>query len=867
MTTRDTVPNSRGNSTWRGRLRLLALFAIMIAISASAAPAKIALVRDGEARAVVVVGEEDGAAADLLVATIAKSTGATLPARTSSPVDTATVAIHVGRTALVAERLAELGVSGLDRDGFVITFPEERTVVIAGSSTDGTFHGVCEFLERFLGVRWLFPGESGEHVPKHASLAVPTVTIREEPAFLMRFMYWSQRQSESNTRDRILIRRAWRRRMRSPGTQKRVSFNHFMFRIIRPTQFGKTHPKFFPIQKGERKIPATDTPHHWEPCFTAPGLVEASVASLCRYFDGHPDKATVSLAVNDNGGHCECERCMAMDGGERTEFNYPNRSRSYFTWADQVAKGVLAKHPGKLFGCLAYREVSTPPPGMKLNPAIVPFICKDRYVWVDDEMQKEGHALTRRWGETAATLGWWDYPWGRTYAIPRIWFHKMADIYRFGYENKVRYIFSETDVTEWIEGPKFYLASRLKWDPYRDVDAILADWYECAVGKKAAPYLANYFAFWEDYWCRRMVSSRWFRQTRRRVYQPPEPATGYIKLLGIRDLWQCEEWLKQAAAAAETDRQKARAELFLGQFRAIREVVEPQLVSAAGMSRLLDLEPLTGERLAFAVDNYLKWQAMHTADSSTAALKLTAALMLERAGRTGAWAKAFAQSPWSGSTCPWLPQFVQARVPLASWIKTVEAAKVSAGPEIDGELDDACWRSAQRVGEFRHFQHNTPLSQPAFAAFCHDRERLYVSFCCLETSPDKLAANIRKHDGPMWEDDSVELFMAPDPVVKPGEFWQFIISVSGAVYDARNGSPQQWTPSIEAKTTVGDRFWAAELAVPLRELGLGSTKPGATLRINVNRSRQVPDLKEIGGWQFVDGRNDNVFTFAQLVLE
>ena len=66
---------------------------------------------------------------------------------------------------------------------------------------------------------------------------------------------------------------------------------------------------------------------------------------------------------------------------------------------------------------------------------------------------------------------------------------------------------------------------------------------------------------------------------------------------------------------------------------------------------------------------------------------------------------------------------------------------------------------------------------------------------------------------------------------------------------------------------MGDRFWAAELAVPLGELGLSATKPGATLRINVNRSRQVPDLKEIGGWQFVDGRNDNVFSFAQLVLE
>jgi len=859
--------DSRGAPAWRRAWRLLAAPATVFALSAAAAPAEIALVRNGEAQAAVVAGEDDAAAAELFVATIARSTGANLPRDAVAPADPATVAVHIGRTAFVGERLAELGIEGLDRDGFVIRFPESRRLVIAGSSSDGTFHGVCEFLERFLGVRWLFPGELGEHVPKRASVTVPAVAIREEPAFLMRFMYWSQRRSETNTLERVLARRAWRARMRSPSPQIRVSFNHFMFRIIRPTKFGKTHPDFFPILKGERTIPETDTPHHWEPCFTAPGLVEASVASLCRYFDANPDRATVSLAVNDNGGHCQCERCLAVDGGERTEFNYPNRSRSYFTWADKVAKGVLAKHPGKLFGCLAYREVSTPPPGMKLDPAVVPFVCKDRYVWVDEQMQKEGHALTRRWGETAATLGWWDYPWGRSYVIPRIWFHKMAEIYRFGYANKVRYIFSETDVEEWIEGPKFYLSARLKWNPDRDVDAILSDWYECAVGKRAAPYVANYFAFWEDYWCRRMPSSRWFGQTKRRVYQPPEPARGYIKLLNIRDLWQCEEWLKQAVAAAGTDLQKARAELFLAQFRKSREVVEPQLVSAAGMSRLLDLKALTGERLAFAVDNYLKWQAMHRTDSFTEALKLTAAMMLEKAGRTGAWARAFSQSPWSGSAHAWLPAFVQARVPLASTAETVTAAKVTAGPKIDGALDDECWRTAQRVGDFRHFQHNTPLSQPALAAFCHDGKRLYVSFCCLEQSPDKMAANIRTHDGPLWEDDSVEFFIAPDPVADPTKFRQFIVSVTGAVYDARDGAAGKWQPAVAVKTLVGDRFWAAELAVPLGELGPGATQPGATLRVNVNRSRQVPDLREIGGWRFVDGRNNKVATFGQLVLE
>jgi hypothetical protein len=91
--------------------------------------------------------------------------------------------------------------------------------------------------------------------------------------------------------------------------------------------------------------------------------------------------------------------------------------------------------------------------------------------------------------------------------------------------------------------------------------------------------------------------------------------------------------------------------------------------------------------------------------------------------------------------------------------------------------------------------------------------------------------------------------------------------VTGAVYDARNGSAAKWDPPLTVKTHVGDRFWSAELAVPLSALADAPLGPGCTLRVNVNRSRQVPSLTEIGGWQFVDGRNNHVETFGRLTIE
>ena len=38
-------------------------------------------------------------------------------------------------------------------------------VIIAGPTPYGTEFGVYEFLERYVGVRWLMPGPDGEDVP------------------------------------------------------------------------------------------------------------------------------------------------------------------------------------------------------------------------------------------------------------------------------------------------------------------------------------------------------------------------------------------------------------------------------------------------------------------------------------------------------------------------------------------------------------------------------------------------------------------------------------------------------------------------------------------------------------------------------
>ncbi|MBN2309223.1 MAG: hypothetical protein JXR94_09650, partial [Candidatus Hydrogenedentes bacterium] len=146
---------------------IVAAAGLECACAADDAPSNYWLVRDGQPAAAVVVAEGAGEpvrrAAELFVATVRESTGAELPVVHEPP--GAGTAVFVGPGPWTDAAPVEQ--EGLDDDGFDILFPDEHSILILGPTDYGTEFGVCEFLERFVGVRWLLPGPDGTDVPKH----------------------------------------------------------------------------------------------------------------------------------------------------------------------------------------------------------------------------------------------------------------------------------------------------------------------------------------------------------------------------------------------------------------------------------------------------------------------------------------------------------------------------------------------------------------------------------------------------------------------------------------------------------------------------------------------------------------------------
>ena len=492
--------------------------------------------------------EIDAAAAEL-VDYIGRCTGARIEMgsgdnRRGSP---GSPVIHLGRDAWVEQLIPDL--ADLDDDGFAIETIDAWNLVIAGPSSRATGYGVLEFIETVLGVRWLFPGPLGEYIPQLAPLPLPEIHIRREPAFASRTQpgLSSPAQMQWGCRQRL--------------HERLCGATHSLHSIFAPEKYALSHPEFFPVVNGKRYLDPGGW--DWHPCFCAEGLAEEAARLAVEYFRDHPQERCFSIAISDGAVHCECARCADAEKGRRNWLGMRHVSEQYFRWANRVAELVAAEFPDRYLGSLGYANLFDPPSEVELHPNLVVFHTYDRHKWVHPALERDGHQLTEDWRAVCNHLAWYDYTFGASFYIPRIYFQRMATNYRYAKEIGVEGITAET-CHNWAEAPKYYLLARLQWDPDIDADAVLAEWYALAVGERAAPYLARYYDYWESIWADRMLSSRAF-SLRAQQWLPIQDDS-YMDILRPEDFSESRELLQQTVNEAGSDIERERARLLLRGF-------------------------------------------------------------------------------------------------------------------------------------------------------------------------------------------------------------------------------------------------------------------------------------------------------------
>ena len=184
-------------------------------------------------------------------------------------------------------------------------------------------------------------------------------------------------------------------------------------------------------------------------------------------------------------------------------------------------------------------------------------------------------------------------------------------------------------------------------------------------------------------------------------------------------------------------------------------------------------------------------------------------------------------------------------------VAAVECRWAETPPVIDGRDDDAVWRHAAIVDNFRQsWAPGAPAAKERTRArLLWDREWLYFF---AEMDDSEVAADVREHDGPLWENDVFEIFLHPSE--QHAGYFEFEVNPAGAVLDAffptagphdraqlRRGEFHLETKVIVRGTlnTPGDRDagWSVEGRIPWSDLNAtgGRPAPGEAWRVNLAR--------------------------------
>jgi len=172
---------------------------------------------------------------------------------------------------------------------------------------------------------------------------------------------------------------------------------------------------------------------------------------------------------------------------------------------------------------------------------------------------------------------------------------------------------------------------------------------------------------------------------------------------------------------------------------------------------------------------------------------------------------------------------------------------MASAPSLDGSIAAGEWNGAAIIPAFYDVSGGFGYSQPTVCRVGRYKDDLYVLFECTDTDVAGMEKGTTGHDSSFWLNDCVEVFL--DPSGERKSYYQFGIGCSGAMYDARM-TDVSWNTFWEAKTSIGENGWTAEIRIPFASLGneaLASTGTWAANFCRTVRSNTEPK-REITNW-------------------
>ena len=515
---------------------LATLLPLLTAVAGAADGGELVLVKDGVSQAPIVLFKDappyTRQAADELASYIEKISGAKSQIIEGEPGSIPKHAIWVGIQPSVTKLFPEVDFDFKHPEEILIVANEDHLVIAGRDRWDpehlvvegidekiigkqmeyGTVNAVYTFLQEQLGVRWLWPGELGEDVPRRATISVAPMEYRYHPQIRARGGLFNFSALSNRGYGRAHV---WSRRQRLQLDSLEMHGGHAFTDWWE--RFHKNRRAYFALQPdGERS--GFPNPRTVKLCQSTPAVGRQWLADVEQRLKEDPNRRVFSASPNDGwaSGHCACENCRAWDhpDGEPRQFHWksgnavgPALSDRHVTFANRLAGLLKEKYPDKDYyvSMLAYGHSRPAPQAAKPAENIITISVANFFGRSSDDDRGSTRGTTHReqfaaWGKVAPHLAWrpnTGSPAGWQQGLPDVSMTQLAEDLRFAADNRCIGLYVDGVWEHWAtQGPMYYLMAQLAWNPRLGQQVVLDDYYRRAFGP-AARHIKDYFSTFE----------------------------------------------------------------------------------------------------------------------------------------------------------------------------------------------------------------------------------------------------------------------------------------------------------------------------------------------------------------------------------
>ncbi len=154
---------------------------------------------------------------------------------------------------------------------------------------------------------------------------------------------------------------------------------------------------------------------------------------------------------------------------------------------------------------------------------------------------------------------------------------------------------------------------------------------------------------------------------------------------------------------------------------------------------------------------------------------------------------------------------------------TIRAVRLTSPIRLDGQLDEEFYNTIPAISDFiqQEPREGEPATERTEAWLLFDADRVYVSFRCWESRPERMVVNeMRRDDMNVYQNDHIAFVF--DTFYDRRNAVEFVINALGGRMDGQITNERQyggdWNPVWDLKVGRFEGGWTLETAIPFKSL-------------------------------------------------